>query len=140
MKLLGKDGLLKDIKLNLRISDWLGCLPFEWNETLNQLEMKNPKKLRNISFRLGIATLHFIMVSIQVYRVLKGSSLTVITHNTMVLATFFMSLTCEFVNCIQISEVVQLFNGFIQLEQNFSKYFGNKDAGYTNERKSSTGL
>ncbi len=134
MKLVGKDGLLQDIKLNLWISDWLGGLPFEWNETLNQLEIKDSKKRQILSFRLGLATLCFILVLIQAFSVLKGSPLMVITHNTMAFAIFLMSLTCEFVNCIQISGVVQLFNGFIRLEQNFSKYFGNKNSGSTKSK------
>ncbi len=125
MKLLGKDGLLKDIKLNLRYSGWNGGLPFQWNETHGILEKKPQKDLRKLGLRLGIATLYFIVSLIQVFRIFNRASLMVITHSILMMSGVVLVLSSEYANLVQISGVVQLCNGFIQLEHNFSKQFEN---------------
>ncbi len=125
MMLLGSGGLLKDVTRNLCYSDWSGGLPFQWNETLNILERKTQKQLRSFSIRLGVATLYFILALIQTSRVLNKASLMVITHRILVLAGMAMMLCNDFANFLQLSGVVQLCNGFIQLEQNISEHFGN---------------
>ncbi len=123
MELLGKNGLLKDVKINLRILDKYAALPFQLNETTNQLEKKNQRKLNILSFQLGIAVIYLGFELIQIYRVLKGSSLFVITQSILFFATGVLILSCQLVNYVNLPGIVQLWNGFIQLEENFSKYF-----------------
>ncbi len=136
MKQLKTGGLLEDIKINLRYSDWNGGLPFQWNETLNILEKKTPKELRKLGIRLGIATLYYILALIQFFRVFSKSSLMVITHSILMLAGIVMILSSQFVNFLQLSGVVQLCNGFIQLEHNFSKHFGNNKSAHEHKSQS----
>lgn len=126
MKLLGKGGLLKDIKLNLRISNWTDGLPFQWKETLNQLGKKNPTKRNILGIRLVIATLYFFLELVQAVSVWKYASLAslmVITHCILTFSCWVLTLFCQYPNLLQLSGVVKLCNGFIQLEQNFARYF-----------------
>ncbi len=133
MKLLGKGGLLEDIKRNLRYSDWSGGLPFQWNEDRNILERKSEKELHKLGFRLGLATVYFILALINVLRVLNRTSLMVITHSILMLGGWTLVLSNQFTNYLQLSGVVQLCNGFIQLEHSFSKHFGIKKESYSTD-------
>lgn len=120
MVLLGQGGLLKDIILNLRYSDWCGGLPFQWNDKLNKLEMKSPKQLNIFRIRLWIAFLFLIAALIQVVRVFKRAPLMVVTHSVMFLACGTLTFSSHLVNFKHIPGIVQLCNSFISFEQNFS--------------------
>ncbi len=123
MKLLGENGLLKDVKINLRILNKYATLPFQLNETTNQLEMKSQRKLNILRIQLIIAALYLSIEFIQNYQVLKGSSLSVITQSILFFAVGVLIFSCQLVNYVKLPGIVQLWNDIIQLEQNFSKYF-----------------
>lgn len=118
MKLLGKYGLLEDIKLCLRYSDWMGGLPFRWNEKLNQLEIKSPRERRQHGWHLKIAASYLTVGLIQTFRVYSMAPLMAITHTIFFLGGMLMLLSFEYVNFEYTSQVVQLCNCFIQLEKN----------------------
>ncbi len=86
MKLLGNDDLIKDVKRHLRISDCCGGLPFQWNEVLNQLEIKSKKKRYRLAVRVGVATLYLIIALVQAFRVIDRAS-------TMVIVSQFVNCT-----------------------------------------------
>ncbi len=136
MKLLGNGGLLGDVKLNLKFSGLLGGLPFKWNKATNKLEIKSQKKQIFLGLRQGIAVLNLFLSLIQTFRVINRASMMVITHCILSYSCFANILSFQIPNLFNLSSVVQLFSGFIQLEQNFSKYFGNKKE--ENGRKSKT--
>ncbi len=129
MKPFIQGSLLEDVKLCLQISYLGGGLAFQWNKTLNQLEVKCKLSRYALGIRLGIATFYLIVQFIQASTVLNGASPMVITHSIMYIICTAHILSCEHVNFIKLSGVVQLFNGFIQIEQNFAKYFGNTKIG-----------
>ncbi len=60
----------------------------------------------------------------------------VITHSILFLGCQVVCLSCQHVNFKQLSGVVQLCNGFIQLEQNFENYFGNPTVVHKPKSKS----
>lgn len=47
----------------------------------------------------------------------------VIAHSILFLDCGILTLSCQFVNYLKLSDAVQLCNGFLQLEENFSNYF-----------------
>ncbi len=71
--------------------------------------------------------LYFVLAMIQSIRVAENASLMVITHCLMTFSCWIWIFSCQFPNFVQLSGVVQLCNGFIELEQNFTKYLGNTE-------------
>lgn len=119
MTLLGNGGFLKDIKHALQISDWFGALPFQWNDELDQLELKSEKKRFYFKCRLVLGILYYILAMIQVFCVIGNASLLVITHSVLNMTTGVVVLSGQIMNWIHLPGVVDLFNSFIQLERNF---------------------
>ncbi len=74
-----------------------------------------------------IATLYAILALIQSIRVSKYANLMVITHCILTFSTLVLILFCHYPNFGHLSSVVQLCNGFIKVEQEFTKHFGNTE-------------
>ncbi len=125
MELLGTGGLLEDVKRSLRYSDWCGTFPFKWNDTKQQMEMKNTWKRYIFGCQLGVALLYIILALIQNYSVLQTASLMIITHSLLFFGTGTLVLSGQITNCVQLSGFIHLCNGFIQLERNFASDFRN---------------
>lgn len=89
--------------------------------------MKKEKRLRSLRFQLILSVEYLVLSFIQFVGIYSASSFMIITHSTMTLACGVMTLCYQFLNCVRVSGVVQLCNGFIQLERNFSKSFENQE-------------
>ncbi len=136
MNVLRTGDLLEDVKLTMRYSDCIGGLPFRWNDTLNVLQMKTEHELRKLGFRMGLATLYFILASIQAFIVKEQMSLMVITHSILIIGGMVHVLSCQIQNYVHVSSVVNLCNVFVQLEHHLEKCSRNTNVKH--KRKTTT--
>lgn len=117
MTLLGKRRLLQFWIKGHSVSDCCGGMPFKWDKEEEKFVLKTIKQHKVYLARILIAFLYWLFCLVQVYLVWELTSTVVALHSILFGTTYFLCLTCHYVNWTERNAVVELFNNLVLFEK-----------------------
>lgn len=124
--MLLSENLLGSLIEQLRVTDILGSIPFQWNKTNKCFKLKSPGKLLIYKRRIWIGALFTFLIFLQIAWTWKTINIFVKLHCVFNFLALLMHIYTHHVFCSKADLIVSFLNQMISFEKRKNGKYSNK--------------